>query len=262
MKRHVPLVLIAAFACAMLLSGCGGEESDLSANPWTVTDVSTANGLTAVLDGTFPSLYFRPDGLAVGNASVNTFSAPFSVDGRTIQIGPVTSTEWNGQQMEQAQEEAVLAALEESDRYTLESGTLVLADVSGDTMMRLVVAPEPQLVGPLWRCTEVITESGQLASVVGTSPAGSEFAPNGELDGTGGVSTFVTTYNVEGTKMTVGPEFEMADASGSDEMRAQEARYYDALKRVASYKIENYQLTLIDASGKPLAVHIPWAPEQ
>lgn len=263
MTRRSLLLLVAAFVSVALLGGCdAGQELDLSANPWSVTDVLTANGVTTVLDGTFPSVYFRPDGLAVGNASVNTFSAPFSVDDRTIEVGSVTVTEWEGPQMEQAQEDAVLAALEAASRYAIDDDTLTLSNASGDTVMRLTIAPEPELVGPLWRCTEILGEDGQLASVVGTNPAGSEFAPNGELGGTGGVSTYTTTYTVEGARMTVGPEFETTEASGSNEMQAQEARYYEALKRTASYKIEKYQLTLIDASGATLAVHIPWAPSQ
>lgn len=264
MIRRSLLVILVVSTWAMLISGCGAKNdmSDLSANPWVVTRVASSGELTKVLEGTSPTIFFRSDGAAVGNASVNTFQADYDITGREIQIGSIIASQWEGPQQEMAQEQVVFAALESAQRYAVAQGELVLYAASGEPVMRLDVAPEPQLVGPLWLCTDCVGEDGQLLPVVGTNPVGAEFAPSGELGGTGGVTTYTTTYVLNGSQMTVGPEIVTDENSGSADMEAQEARYYESLKRTASYKIEEYQLILSDAEGTPLVVFIPWAPKQ
>jgi heat shock protein HslJ len=235
--------------------------SELSANPWVATQIRTSEGLVKVLEGTAPAVNFRSDGTAVGNASVNAFRADYVLQGRQIQIGSIVASQWDGPQQALSQEQQVLDAFQSTDRYAVAQDELVLYDSVGDPLMRLAVAPDPQLTGPLWLCTDCVGDDGELVPVVGTSPVGAEFAPNGELGGTGGASEYTTTYAVDGSEMTVGPEFVTTEPSGSDEVKAQEARYYDALTQTASHKIEGYQLTLFDVSGAPLAVFVPLAPK-
>jgi heat shock protein HslJ len=265
MKRTLSLALALAIAAlAAFTAGCGAkaDTEDLSANPWVVTYLPASDGLTTVLEGTSPAIYFRTDGTVVGNASVNAFQGEYTVTGRSIQIGPLVRTEWGGPQQEIAQENTLIEALESAQHYAVAGDELVLYAASNDPVMRLAIASEPQLVGALWLCTECAGDDGALTAVTGTSPIGAEFDPDGRLGGTGGVSEFETTYAIEGEKMSVGPEFTTSDASGPPEMEAQEARYFDALKRVASFQIDEYQLTLMDASGARIAVHVPLAPKQ
>ncbi|MFD8980847.1 META domain-containing protein [Streptomyces sp. NPDC059564] len=94
-----------ALLAALALTGCGGGSPDaaltpdgpasqqpaadapLTATTWLVGSVA---GVTAPDGRTRFTL--TPDGRASGNLGCNRFSAPVTIDGTTVTLGPVTST--------------------------------------------------------------------------------------------------------------------------------------------------------------------------
>jgi len=257
------LVLMALSACAALLAGCGAKNqmAELTANPWAATQLLTADGHTSVLPGTVPAIYFRSDGTVIGNATVNPFRGPYTLDGRSVQMGPLVATDWVGGQQEMVQDETVLNALRTASRYVIQDGELQLSNSAGELLANFQVAQEPRLVGPVWVATSLVSEQGELASVVGSAPIAAEFSPDGTLAGSTGVNQYSAPYTATGSQMTIGPEITSTKMAGDELLMAQEARYLDALSNTASFKIGEYQLTLLDASGAELVVLIPAAPK-
>ena len=177
-----------------------------------------------------------------------------------MSIGPLVATQWDGPLEELQQDQDVLTALRTATRYAINNGVLQLSDSSKQTVLSLRVAQEPRLVGPLWLCTEYLSEKGALVSVVGTSPVGASFAPDGALTGSGGVNSYTSTYKTSGSQMTIAP-IVATKMAGPEPAMAQEAAYFNAMSRTASYKIGEFQLTLLDSSGAVLVNYIPWAPK-
>ncbi len=259
------LTLFAAIALVtLLLAGCGAEDqmSELTANPWVATQIQTSAGMGPTLQGSSPAVYFNPDGTVTGNATVNSFKGPYTVNARNIAIGPLVVSDWDAPQMESTQDQTVLDALKSAARYHIKDGVMQLSDASGNLLMSLTVAQEPKLVGPVWKCTACLDEKGELASTIGTSQVVAEFAPDGELKGSTGVNQYSAAYTVSGTNMTIGPDVSVTKTSGPEALMVQEARYLAAITRTAGYRIEAYSLTLTDAQGVTVATYVPLAPKQ
>jgi heat shock protein HslJ len=263
MSRRLLLTVLAVGIATLVLPGCGAKNqmAELTANPWAVTQILTQDGHVSVLPDSVPAVYFRSDGTAIGNLTVNAFRGPYKVEARNLSIGPLVTTQWVGPQMSMAQEQIVHDALTSTARYVIKNGVLQLSDAGGELLMSLKVAEDPKLVGPTWMCTAYASGKGDLVSIVGTSPIVAAFAPDGTLTGSGGVNSYSSTYKVAGSQMTIGPEITSTKMTGSEQLMAQEARYLDALAKTASYKIESYQLTLADQSGAALATYVPLAPK-
>ena len=262
MNRRSALLLLAIALCVLpLLSGCGAKNqmAELTANPWVVTQILTAQGHDPVLPGSAPTIDFRSDGAVVGNATLNVFNGLYTVKGRSVQIGPLGATAWVGPQMEIQQDQLVLSSLASTKRYVIQKGVLQLSDGSGQLLMSLEVAPQPKLAGPTWVCTSLVSATGELASVAGSSPVVAAFAPDATLTGSGGVNSYSTKYGTSGSQMRIGPDITSTKMAGPEPATAQETRYFDTLIRVASYKIEGYKLTLFDKFGIPSVVYIPGA---
>jgi heat shock protein HslJ len=83
------------------------------------------------------TLEFR-DGMATGQGPCNAFSAPVTVDGSSIAIGPITATEMACPDL--AIEQALFAALTGARAWSIETGDLVLSDEAGAPLQTFVAA--------------------------------------------------------------------------------------------------------------------------
>jgi heat shock protein HslJ len=153
-----------------------------------------------------------------------------------------------------AQEQAVTGALGKVASFTLDGETLRLLDADGEPVLVLTQLQGKPLAGTEWRLTAVNNGKGAVTSLVEGTEILLRLGDGGELAGKacnmyrGGYSVegerFVLEGPIAATKMAcVGPE-------GTSE---QEAAYFAALERVASYTISGDTLTLKDADGSTLA---------
>lgn len=122
---------LAALALAtVLLAGCspaGGGGGELSGTSWTAL---TIDG-TSTIEQARPTIRFAPDGTVGGSTGCNQFSAPYRVDGATIEIGVATSTQIGCDDERGAQEAAFLSALGGATSWeTTEAGELTLSGAS------------------------------------------------------------------------------------------------------------------------------------
>jgi heat shock protein HslJ len=60
--------------------------------------------------------------------------------------------------------------------------------------------------------------------------------------------------------MTIGP-ITSTKMAGPEMLMAQESAYLAAIAKTASFKIEGFELTLLDSAGTPVAVYFPIAPK-
>jgi heat shock protein HslJ len=265
-NRRIAALVLLLSAGAVALTGCVGAKSqmsDLTSTPWAVEQILTSSGHGPVLPASTPVVYFRPDGTVVGNYTVNTFKGPYTLKNRTLTMGPLASTHWQGHDAEMKQDDEVRQALAAVTSYHIQGGTLQFSSGSGQLLMTLTVAQQPVLAGPVWVCTSYTSSGTAPVSVVGTSPISATFSPDGTIGGSTAINQYSGPYEVAGTnQMTIGPGITSTKMAGPKDLMAQEAAYLAAIQRTSAFKIEEYQLSLLDSSGASVAEFIPLSPKQ
>lgn len=107
------------------------------------------------------------------------------------------------------------------------------------------------LEGALWRLTQVVHADGQLRAVPNSVEATATFA-SGSVSGSGGCNRYTTSYTVKNGKLTIGMAASTMMAC-PELQTAVEQPFMAALAATMAYKIEDDQLSLLDAGGQKIA---------
>jgi heat shock protein HslJ len=116
----------------VLITYAAAKPASLPGSKWEAVNYN--NGKQAVVgleSGSKITADFGTDGKVSGNASVNQYSAAYTVTGDAIKFGAPTSTMMAGPEALMAQEAAYLKALENSDTWKITNGTLELRASDG-----------------------------------------------------------------------------------------------------------------------------------
>jgi heat shock protein HslJ len=108
---------------------------------WNVTGIN--NGREAVVSpqaGTRVTAAFAPDGRITGSGGCNTYTGTYTVEGRSVRIGPLASTRRACEPAVMEQEAQLLAAMGKVAAFDTSGPTAMLRDASG--AMQVVLAPE------------------------------------------------------------------------------------------------------------------------
>jgi heat shock protein HslJ len=228
--------------------------AELEGTDWQLSQVRGESGLVDIEGGPRALLRFE-DGRLGGSAGCNRLLGGYERDREALSIKPnMASTMMACPPPLMAQEQAVTGALGKVAGFTLDGETLRLLDAGGEPVLVLTELQGKPLAGTEWRLTAVNNGKGAVTSLVDGTEILLRLGDGGELAGKacnmyrGGYSVegdrFVLEGPIAATKMAcVGPE-------GAGE---QEAAYFAALERVASYNISGDTLTLKDADGATLA---------
>jgi len=117
---------------APLVVYAAGKPAQLPGSKWNATGYN--NGKQAVVSlvaGSSITADFGTDGKVAGKASVNQYSADYTVTGDAITFGPATLTRMAGPPELMAQEDAYLKALEKASTWKVSGGTLELRASDG-----------------------------------------------------------------------------------------------------------------------------------
>ena len=114
--------LVACSSSGASSSGAAGAQ-DLSGTSWTLADL----GGTAPAEGTAATLTFDGSGAVSGNAGCNTFNGQATIDGGSIDFGPLATTRMACPEAQMSLETAYLGALDAATSWNIDGGKLVLA---------------------------------------------------------------------------------------------------------------------------------------
>ena len=129
-RRRWALVLSAFL---LIMTGCGNDGLDLSAQTWMLVEV---DGAPAVPTG-IATLSFADDGTLSGNTGCNSFTGSYEIDGSSLTIAsPLASSLRACDEEIMSQETAVLQALESTSRFSISGSELELIDDSNKTLAR------------------------------------------------------------------------------------------------------------------------------
>lgn len=122
------LPVLAIALAAPVQAASGAPSGGRIAGDWTTTT-----------DGVAQTVTFTRDGKINGDAGCNRFMGGYTVDGTTIAIGPLASTQMYCEGVMDA-ERALLKALEKSTSYTVKGERLTLFGPKGKTTVRLTAS--------------------------------------------------------------------------------------------------------------------------
>ena len=125
---------------APLIVFLAGKPAQLPGSKWEAVNYN--NGKQAVVGlvaGSSITADFGTDGKVTGKASVNQYSADYTVTGDAIKFGPATLTRMAGPPELMAQEDAYLKALEKASTWKVSGGALELR--SSDGALQVLYSP-------------------------------------------------------------------------------------------------------------------------
>ena len=136
MKRLLVLLAVAASLAACAIT-TREATADLPGTSWVLAEL---DGVDPVAEAA-PTIEFAEDGTVSGSTGCNTFTGSVTIDGTSLEFGPLATTRMAcADPAVNEQEQAFLLALEGVTSYTIdEEGRLVL---EGDAPLVFEVAPE------------------------------------------------------------------------------------------------------------------------
>jgi len=129
--------ILVGLLAVIVLAACGGGSSASIQGTWKlVSHGSGSNQIPAAADvGT--SIEFDNEGRMSGNVGCNNFGSDYTVDGDTIQLGIVMSTEMFCEGPVGGQESAVLSVMQETISFVLDGNVMTITSSNGDASIVL-----------------------------------------------------------------------------------------------------------------------------
>jgi heat shock protein HslJ len=246
-------MLAGAVLLLCLASGCGGDEAPASDEaslvgvPWVLTAGLDAQGW----ENAPPSATFA-DGTVGGSTGCNRFTAPFTVDGDSLELGTIAATQMACVPPSDTVERAYLAALGKVARWRMDGSSLVLLDGEENELLRYDAASP---VGS-WEATVIQTGFALTSPLPGTKVTAT-FADDGTLTGSAGCNTYRTSFTTDEGGIEIAPPAATKKTCASPAgVMAQEAAYLAVLPTAAHYRVDGGSLALLSADGTYVASYV------
>ena len=246
----VPLALV--LLAGVWLAGCGGDDAEeadppaFEGVPWVIVGGIEVEGL----DRSAPSATFA-DGTVGGSTGCNRYTGPYTVDGDSLELGTIATTQIACPPPADAVERAYLAALERVAGWRVEGDELLLRDADGAVVLRYERASP---VGS-WEATAFLQRDAVASPIVGTTITAT-FGDDGTLAGSAGCNNYRATYTTDGGEIEVTPPAATKKACAEPEgIMEQEAAYLAALPTAVRYRIDGSSLELLSADGTFVVVY-------
>lgn len=244
-------MLTIAVIAILALSACSssGQSKSLTGQLWMVTEL----GGEKPLPDTALTAEFSQDGRVAGSSGCNSYSGPYDVDGKNIEMGPFASTLMACPEQVMALEAGYLVALETASAYQISGDELTLKDANGKTLA-VFTALNQGLSGTSWNVISYNNGKEAVVSVIIDTEITANFGEDGQLAGNAGCNEYFASYETEGENITIGPTGSTRKACQEPEgIMEQEAQYLTALETAATYKITGMNMEIRTADGARVA---------
>jgi len=247
MRIAVMLVLL-----TLGLAACGEDEStegegpSFEGVPWLLSSGIDVAGWQAVA----PSATFA-DGTVGGSTGCNRYTAGYTVDGDSLDIGEVASTRMACPPPADAVEREYLAALGRVEGWRLEDDDLVLVDADDSDVLRYRAATP---TGD-WEVTSFLDGDALASPLPGTSIT-ARFEADGTLSGSAGCNGYSASFTIDTGAIEIAQPAATRKACAEPEgVMEQEAAYLAALPTAVRYRIDGGSLALLSADGTYVAAY-------
>jgi heat shock protein HslJ len=246
---------VLALSLVLVAAACGDDDSDAgpgsSATPrrlerdqWVLSD---ATDLGAPTEGVTVTADFAR-GRVRGTSGCNTYDAPFSVDGDSMEIGSdIVSTKRACDADATAVESAYLARLPRVRSYRISGTTLTLKGSDGDPLLVFGGSSGQNAIEGRWDVTSFFT--GDAIESVAPGSALTVIFEAGALSGDSGCNSYRAGYEISGDEITITPIASTLRACAEPAHQTQEQQYLSALQNAVSFRATPDELTLFRDDG-------------
>jgi heat shock protein HslJ len=175
----------------------------------------------------------------------NGFFASYTIDGSvlTVTLGGMTDMACEDALM--AQEQAILAALDQTASYAVADAQVTLLDSEGAVLLTLSAQTSSGLTGVVWRATNYNNGREAVVGMLENTEITAIFDEEGALSGSAGCNNYVAGYTTDGNQITIGPAAStMMFCAEPEGVMEQEAAYLAALATAATYSINGQVLEM------------------
>jgi heat shock protein HslJ len=227
------------------------KSRSLEGTRWTLDSYLNSEGVLAkALPSSEATAEFRA-GSVGGNASCNSFFGSYEIDGEelSVELGGMTEMYCAPEELME-QEGDYLAALGSAASYSIVEDLLQIESSDGTPVLTYLVLQAQPLVGTTWQLTGYNNGKGGFSSVLAGTEITALFANDGQLGGSAGCNNYATSYEVDGSAISIGPVAStMMACPEPNGVMDQEGAYLAALEGAATFEIEGDTMRMTDADG-------------
>ena len=188
-------------------------------------------------------------GTVSGRAGVNRYRADYRLQGGVLELGPAATTLMAGDPAAMRTEHDFLQLLGTVDEHKVEGDTLVLMDRGHQPILWFEAGPPVgDALSGRWDVVFVRRGEAMVSPTAATAPY-LEFDAEGQISGSGGVNRISGPVRADGDRVHLGPLTSTRMAGPADAMD-DEAALIDALESVASFRVDDDELVLLDDDGE------------
>jgi len=237
------------------LSGCcrvaqpaagAGAASPLEGTTWRLTELPGAQS-AALGQLSRPVTVRFESGQLTGFGGCNNFAGSYALEGDSLTVGPVATTQMACADPGSSVEQAFHAAMSGTLRYAVDGDELSAKTATGATL-RFQRQQPPKLSGVDWKVTSFNNNRHAVVGVIGEAPVTMSFE-DGRVSGSAGCNDFHGTYATEGGQIKVGPLATTRRAC-DEPLMTQEREFRAALASAVTWSIDGNVLDMHRADGE------------
>lgn len=252
---HRSLVVVVLVALAgSLVSACGGGDDDrpvprsdqpLEGTQWILDQ--TASRLVATASSAVVTAQFSSDGSLAGTSGCNRYATTYSVDGSRLEVdGPIAGTLMLCEADVMRVEQAYLERLPRAESFSIRRRVLTIETGGAGRLVFEALDSEQALAGD-WEVTGFFRPGAVVSPVAGSTLTASFDA--GRISGDSGCNQYSGPYEVDDTKIAIGPLASTLRACADPAVGDQETQYLAALELARTFSLDGGGLTLLRDDG-------------
>ena len=240
-----------AFGTSASVTG-GGGANGASRDPLTGTSWNLVALMGEDIDLALPtvSLRFDADGTLGGFDGCNRYRGAFTVDGTAIHIPSEMATTRAACREPLASRASTYAeALGRAASFAIDADRLTLQDAVGRAVA-VFEAGSLALAGTAWEVMAYNNGKRAVVSVLGGTRITAHFGDNARVTGSAGCNQYFANYEVKGESISIAqPGATRRFCAEPEGIMDQEARFLEALRSAATFRLEKERLALRTPDG-------------
>ena len=235
-------------------SGGGGGAADqpLEGTQWILDQQATR--LTVVTPSAVVTAQFSSDGSLTGTSGCNRYNASYTVKGSSMTISQPAGTLIACAAPVMRVEQAYLARLPKAQSFSIDGSVLTIETGGGQSLVYDALDPEKALAGD-WIVTGYFRPGAIVSPVAGSELTATFDA--GQISGNSGCNQYSGPYEVDGTKIAIGPLASTLRACADPAVDQQEREYLAALELARTFSLDGGGLTLLREDGGIAVSFVP-----
>ena len=232
-------------------TGGGGADGATGGSPtgtsWNLVALAGAD-----VDPALPvvTLRFDVDGTLGGFDGCNRYRGAYSVEGTAIRIpSEMATTRAACREPLTSRASAYAEALGRAAAFAIDANRLSLHDAAGREVA-VFEAGRLTLVGTSWEVMAYNNSKQAVVSILGGTRITAQFGDDGRVTGSAGCNQYFAGYEVKGESISIAlPGATRRFCAEPEGVMDQEARFLEALRAAATFRLEGDRLALRASDG-------------